>query len=163
MSHRTLWLAGAILLSASPAKADIVATVISERGLPYELSPSNYSNSPSNYDNSASNYDNSVSNYDNSPSNYDNSPSEYENGANGRRRVLTANGDILGYYVFSKKGVLNFYSGSKRERVFYIPSGGQTQSVFMSEGSAWCGSVGTVDGKTVLGLTRNCMLQMMMD
>lgn len=161
MISKLIVLAGAAVLVAEPAHADIVAVVISERGLQYELGPSNYDNSPSNYDNSASNYDNSASNYDNSPSNYDNASSNYDNGPSGRRRVLTEDGRVIGHYVFSKKGVLNFYSG--RRRAFYMPSGGHTQSVFQSESSAWCGSVGNIDGRTVLGLTRNCMLQLMMD
>jgi hypothetical protein len=161
----TFFRLGAILvtaiLTAGPAQADILAVVISEQGLQYDVSPSNYDNSPSNYDNSSSNYDNSASNYDNSVSNYDNSASNYDNGPSGKRSVVTEDGKRVGYYVFSKKGVLNFYHAGKR--IFYMPGGGKTQSVFGSDGSMWCGTLGKMNGNLVLGLTRNCMLQMLMD
>lgn len=151
----------AFLALSTSAKADFIVIPIQASGLPYALSPSNYDNSPSNYDNSSSNYDNSSSNYDNSPSNYENSSSKYENGPAGRRRLLTSNGDYLGYFVFSKKGVLNLYSRSGR--VAYMPSGGKTQSFFLSEGSGWCGTIGNANGQTVIGMTQSCLLQFMAD
>jgi hypothetical protein len=150
---------GIAMVTAAPAQADILAVVIAETGLPYSLSSSNYDNSPSNYSNSSSNYDNSASNYDNSASNYDNSLSAQRESA----AVFTEEGQRIGYYVFSKKGVLNFYNVSGHRRVFYMPATGRTQSVFLSEGSAWCGTLGQINGKLTLGLTRNCMLQLLMD
>lgn len=139
--------------------ADVMAIVIAENGLPYDLSPSNYDNSSSNYENSSSNYDNSISNYDNSPSNYDNSPSNYENTINGSRRIISENQDFLGYYVFGSKGIINFYS-TNGERVGYLPGGGHTQSIFSEEG--WCGTMGDFQGQTVAGFTQSCFYKLLL-
>lgn len=150
-----------LLTISTSARADFLVIPVRASTLPYDLSPDNYDNSPSNYDNSSSNYDNSSSNYDNSSSNYDNSRSNYDNGPSGKRRLVSENGEYIGYYVFSKKGVLNLYARSKR--VAYMPSGGNTQSFFLSEGSGWCGTIGNMNGKTVIGMTSNCLLQFMAD
>lgn len=144
-----------------PAQADILAIVISEDDLPYAMKSSNYDNSPSNYDNSSSNYDNAETTYDNAATTYENSSTTYENSASGKRNIYTQDGRRIGYYVFSDNGVLNFYNNSGR--VFYMPSGGHTQSVFYTKGEEWCGTLGEMDGKTVLGVTRNCMLRMLME
>jgi len=154
-------LAGISLLLGSPAVADLRVIRISKDGLPYDISPNNYTNSPSNYDNSSSNYDNSSSNYDNSPSNYDNSSSNYDNRLSGDRKLLGPSGRPIGYYVFSKKGVLNFYNRSGR--LAYMPSGGKTQSIFASSGSEWCGTIGQIDGEAVVGMTPSCLLRFMID
>jgi hypothetical protein len=146
---------------ASPAHADIQVIIIDKSTLPYSLNPSNFENSPSNFDNSSSNFENSVSNFENTPSNYENSKSNYENTSSGNRNVLMSDGRRIGYYVWSKNGVLNFYNDSGR--VFFLPSGGHTQSVFASEGQEWCGTLGEMNGQTVLGITRNCLLRMMME
>jgi len=37
----------------------------------------------------------------------------------------------------------------------YVPAGGHTQSVFHSSRSQWCGTLGVMSGKTVIGLTRS--------
>ncbi len=151
----------ALLAVTTPAKANFVVVPIQASGLAYDLSPNNYDNSPSNYENSSSNYNNSASNYDKSPMNYDNSATNYDNGPSGKRRLLLENGRHIGYYNFSKKGVLNLYSQSGR--VAYMPSGGKTQSFFLSEGSGWCGTIGNANGQTVIGMTQSCLLQFMSD
>jgi hypothetical protein len=152
----------AALFASYSAKADVLAIVIDERGLPSDLSPANYYNSPDNYDNSSANYANAVANYENSPANYDNSPANYDNSASGgKRRLVTQDGKIIGYYVPSKSGVLNFYN--KSGRVAYMPAGGRTSSLFSSESSAWCGTFGTSNGKTAIGLTKACLLRFLID
>lgn len=150
-----------VLAWTAPASADMLVIQIKDAGLPYDISPSNYDNSPSNYTNSPSNYDNSVSNYDNSPSNYDNSPSNYDNGIQGKRRLYLANKTMIGYYVFEKSGVVNFYN--KKGRVAFMPAGGKTQSLIASEGKDWCGTLGTQNAQTVVGLTTACLVRFLAD
>lgn len=146
---------------ASPSLADIRVILIDRNDAPYSLGPTNYDNSPANYDNSATNYDNSATNYDNSRTNYDNSSTNYDNGPSSDRSVIGPSGVRVGYYVFSDKGVLNFYNS--RDRVAFMPSGGHTQSVFASTGNTWCGTIANINGEPVLALTRNCYLQFIMD
>lgn len=160
MKH-AIFVCAALLGYSVPAQADILAIVISEEGLPYGLKSSNYDNSPSNYNNSSTNYENAETTYDNAATTYKNSSTTYNNTASGRHGVYTQDGRRIGYYVFSDKGVMNFYNNSGR--VFYMPSGGHTQSVFYTKGREWCGTLGQMDEKTVLGLTRNCMLRMLME
>lgn len=150
-----------VLVLPVAAQADIKVTVISEADLTFELSPSNFQNSPANFENSASNVQNSSSNFQNSPANFENSPSNDKNNMSGRNNILDQNGNRIGYYVFSRSGVLNFYN--EKGRVFYIPSGGNTQSVFQSEGSVWCGTISQSGGQPVLGLTRSCLLRLSLD
>lgn len=155
---RALVSALAISGLATPALADIRVIIVAANEAPYALGPTNYENSPTNYANSATNYENSVTNYDNSPTNYENSATNYENSS---RRILGPSGDAVGHYVFSSKGVLNFYSGSGR--VAYMPGGGHTQSVFASSGNAWCGSVAENDGELVLAMTRSCYMRFLLN
>ncbi|WP_209837516.1 hypothetical protein, partial [Rubellimicrobium aerolatum] len=142
-----------IIISSQLAYADILAVIVDESRLPYDLSPSKYENSPSKYENSASKYENSESKYSNSPSKYENSASKYENGPNGERRVYTNDGRVLGYYVFSEDGILNFFSYESR-RVAYLPAGGHTQSIFSNTG--WCGIIVEDQNQLVLGLSQEC-------
>ncbi len=151
-----------IFFYSANARADILVFAIDKDGLSYDLSPNNYDNSPSNYDNSSSNYDNSESNYDNSTSNYDNSKSNYDNSNAGNRRlVLKKDNKFLGYYVYSKGGVLNFFN--KTGRVAYMPNGGHTRSIFSSSGNEWCGTLGEYNGEIVLGVTQNCLIRFLVD
>ncbi|MBM6595953.1 hypothetical protein [Microvirga pudoricolor] len=146
-------LASLWFLHPGTGHADILAVIIDAAGLPYDLSPNKYDNSPDKYDNSSDKYDNSVDKYDNSPSKYDNSPAKYDNGINGKRRVISQDNKMLGYYVFSPGGVLNFYNMSGK-RIAYMPAGGRTQSIFTEK--AWCGTMGNRSGAVVLGLTKPC-------
>lgn len=142
------------------ANADIIMIVIDEKLLPYNLSPDSYDNSSSKYDNSSSKYENSSDNYDNSSSNYDNSPSKYDNGIGGDRRIISENNKFIGYYVYNDKGILNFYNTSGA-RVAFMPAGGQTTSVFMDD--AWCGTLGTKDGDTVIGVSIKCYYKFILE
>ena len=132
--------------------------VIDENSLPYDLNSSKYENSPSKYENSASKYENSESKYENSPSKYENSPSKYEN-SNGKNRLLTAEGNWVGYAVYADGGILNIFNSSGT-RLGYVPAGGHTQSIFRSSQSQWCGTLGVISGKPVVGLTRSCYFQL---
>lgn len=143
------------------AAADILAFLINPDSLSYNLRPDNYANSPNNYANSSTNYENSERNYANSPSNYANSDGNYANGINGDNRIISEDNLFLGYYVFSENGVMNLYSASGN-RIAYLPSSGQTQSLFFSQGG-WCGTLGESQGNTVLGLTRNCLSRFELD
>jgi len=142
------------------ARADMTAIIIDENGLPFDLSPSNYTNSPANYDNSPENYDNSDANYDNSPANYNNSPANYENGINGKQRIISEDNEFLGYYVFTSNNRMNLFDASGN-RIGYIPGGGHTNSVFSESG--WCGTLGENNGQTVLGFTKDCYRQFFLD
>ena len=149
-------LLASVLLLPSVSKADILTIIIDPSSLPYDLGPSKYDNSPINYDNSPINYDNSPINYDNSPNNYDNSPSNYDNRIGGDRNIVTEDGKVIGYYVFGRGGMINFFNYNSR-RVAYLPSGGHTRSVFTQEG--WCGTLGESRGELALGITQSCYLE----
>lgn len=142
------------------ANADIFMIIIDEKILPYNLSPDNYDNSPSKYDNSSSKYENSSDNYENSASKYENSPAKFENGISGNRRIISAENEFIGYYVYNDKGILNFYNTSGA-RVAFMPAGGQTTSVFMDD--AWCGTLGTKDGNTVIGVSIKCYYKFILE
>ena len=150
-----------LFCSTQSAFAEMMVILVNQNSMSYELGPTNYTNSPTNYANSATNYDNSVSNYDNSPSNYDNSPSKYEN-SNGKNRLYNQNGEVVGYAVYSRRGVLNIFSVSGT-RLGYIPSGNDTQSIFGSEGSTWCGTQGMLNSTIVIGLTKSCYYRLLSD
>ena len=139
--------------------AEIMVIQVNPNSLPYELSPSNYNNAPLNYDNSFLNYDNSVTNYDNSPSNYDNSPSNYENSF-GINRLYNQERVIVGYAVYSSIGTLNIFSVSGR-RLGYVPATNNTQSIFASETSIWCGTLGILNGSTVIALSQSCYYKLL--
>ena len=158
---RNLFFALVLFLFCTPfsVSAEMMVIQINPNSLSYELSPSNYNNSPSNYDNSPSNYDNSVTNYDNSPSNYDNSPSNYENSL-GRNRLYNQERVIVGYAVYSPIGTLNVFSVSGR-RLGYVPATNNTQSIFASENSIWCGTLGILNGKTVIALSQSCYYRLL--
>ena len=141
------------------ATAQMQVILIDENSLPYDLSPSKYDNSDSKYDNSSSKYDNSESKYDNSSSKYDNSPSKYDN-SNGKNRLITTDGNWAGYAVYSNSGLLNIFNTSGT-RLGYVPSGGHTQSIFHSTRSQWCGTLGIISGKPVVGLKRNCYFELL--
>lgn len=149
----------AFFAGSSPAYADFLVIPIDQSSMPYELSPDRYDNSPQKYDNSSEKYENSASNYDNSPDKYENSSSKYENGPSGDNRLLLKDGKYIGYYNFSKKGVLNLYG--RKTRIAFMPSGGTTQSLFLSEGNAWCGTIGRADGEAVIGITPKCLLRLL--
>ncbi|MGP4690629.1 hypothetical protein [Agrobacterium cavarae] len=144
-----------------PALADFLVIPIETASVPYALSPNNYANSPANYENSSANYENSDANYSNSEANYKNSAANYENSLSGKRRLIASDNTMIGYYVFSDNGVLNFYNA--KGRIAYMPSGGETQSLFLAQGGGWCGTLGTANGKTVVGMTQRCLLQFIAD
>lgn len=141
------------------ANAQMQVIVIDENSLQYDLSSSKYENSASKYDNSSSKYDNSESKYDNSPSKYDNSSSKYDN-SNGKNRLITSDGSWAGYAVYADNGLLNIFN-STGARFGYVPGGGHTQSVFHSSRSQWCGTLGVMSGKPVVGLTRSCYFELL--
>jgi hypothetical protein len=136
------------------AVADILAILIDPNSLPFDLSQNNFANSPGNFANSDGNFANSEGNFANSPGNFANSDGNYANGMNGENRIISEDNQFLGYYVFSDSGVMNLYSANGN-RIAYMPSGGHTQSLFFNQGG-WCGTIGESNGKTVLGLARNC-------
>ncbi len=135
--------------------ADIKIILIDDSGLPYSLSPSKYSNSPSKYSNSPSKYSNSESKYSNSPSKYSNSPSKYSNGPSGKNRLLADNNRYVGYYVFTDDDIINFFN-SDGERIAFNPNLDETESLFHSSKSKWCGTFGSNGGERVLGLVASC-------
>lgn len=135
------------------AMADLEVVLINKSDLPYSLSPSNYSNSSSNYDNSISNYDNSKSNYANSKTNYDNSSSNFNNGKSGDKRLLLKKDGsyyYIGYYVWTDKGRINFFSASG-DRIFYSPP--KTDAIFDGEKGEFAGAMATLNDKNVLAVT----------
>jgi hypothetical protein len=144
-----------------PVFAQTRLIIIDQSALPYDLGPTKFENSPTRYENSSTNYDNSSTNYDNSPTKYENSASNYEN-SNGKNRLITQAGQQVGYTVYSPTGVLNIFTKSGR-RFGYVPKGNQTVSIFQSDGSNWCGSLGISQGVFVMGLTRNCFYRLLSD
>lgn len=147
-------------LSSSASYADILAVVINPRDLPFNLSPDKFDNSPDKFDNSSDKFDNSPDKFGNSPDNFDNSPDNFENRVGGGRNVLLDGGEVIGYYVFSDDGVLNFYNYDSR-RVAYLPAGDHTQSVFLEDG--WCGTLARIQGRVTLGLTQSCLYRFLLD
>jgi hypothetical protein len=133
-----------------PIKADMQLFVINRNSLNFDLGPMNYNNSHMNYNNSHINYDNSHLNYDNSYMNLN-------NGINGNKRLISTDNFYLGYYVFGKKGVTNFFSKNGK-RIAYNPGGGHTSSIFFSEGG-WCGTIAQQNRRLVLGVTKQCYLR----
>ncbi len=100
-------------------------------------------------------------NYQNSSENYSNSPANYENSSSGKRRLITSDKVVIGYYVFAEHGVINFYNSGGR--VAYMPGSGKTQSIFLSNGSGWCATIGSLNGKSVIGMTEGCILRFVAD
>lgn len=163
MKNRTSFVVAivACLGFGEQSKADILAIQIDPDSLPYDLSPNTYDNRATTYENRSTTYENRETTYENRGSTYENRPSTYGNGKNGDRRVVSEDREYLGYYVFSENGVVNFFSESG-DRVAYMPAGGHTQSVFLSDGG-WCGTIGKQGRSRVLGLSRNCMLRFLLD
>ena len=135
--------------------ADYKIILIDTSGLPYPLSPSNYSNSPSKYSNSPSKYSNSESKYSNSPSKYSNSSSKYSNGSSGKNRLLAENNKYVGYYVFTDDDTINFFN-SDGKRIAFNPNLDETQSLFHSTKSKWCGTFGSFGSERAIGLVASC-------
>jgi hypothetical protein len=144
------------LVSSSAHAADLPVVAVSELGLPFTLSPSNFNNSSSNFNNSLSNFNNSSSNFANSESNFDNSASNFKNGPTGDRRLLYKNGDgtsmFVGYYVVADNGTTNFFSPSGT-RVFFDPKNGL--GVFDAKDGNFCGVLTRVKGVFSLALTES--------
>ena len=148
--HRTFNTVYIIFLFSQVIRADMIVSYANESELPYNLSSSNYPNSPSKYSNSASNYSNSSLNYLNSSARYENSFLNYKNGRNGDRRLLREESGTyhyIGYYVRNDDGLINFFS-SKGDRLFYSPPG--TGAIFHSEKGDYCGTLATLNDKSVL-------------
>ena len=138
--------------------AEMIVIQVNLNSLSYELSPTNYNNSPSNYDNSFLNYNNSLTNYDNSPSNYNNSPSNYENSLGGNRLYNPRTSNcwlrcLLSNWYF--KYLLNVWEALRN----FVPATNYTQSIFASENSIWCGTLGILNGRTVIALSQFLLLQ----
>ena len=148
-----------LLIFPLNVSAEMMVVLINPNSLSYELGPSNYNNSPLNYENSYLNYDNSINNYDNSSSNYNNMPSNYENSF-GINRLYDQNNMIVGYSVYSPIGTLNIFSVSGK-RLGYVPASYNTQSIFSSEDSIWCGTLGIINGINVVGLTQSCYYRLL--
>ena len=121
--------------------ADYKIILVDKSGLPYSLSPSKYSNSPSKYSNS--------------PSKYSNSSSKYSNGSSGKNRLLAENNKYVGYYVFTDDGIINFFN-SDGKRIAFNPNLDETQSLFHSTKSKWCGTFGSFGSERVIGLVASC-------
>lgn len=152
-----------VLSIVAPATvfADLKVIVAKESDLPFELSPSKFSNSPSKFSNSASKFSNSPSKFSNSPSKFDNSSSKFDNGKNGKRRLLLEKEGsyfYIGYYVWGEVGLINFFS-SNGKRMFYSPS--ETDALFGGEDGEFCGTLATLKGEKVLVLTEKGQLAFM--
>ena len=152
-----------VLLIAAPvsAFADLKVIIARESDLPFELSPSKFSNSPSKFSNSISKFSNSPSKFSNLPSKFNNSPSKFDNGRSGNRRLLLEQGGsyfYIGYYVWGDEGLINFFS-SKGKRLFYSPS--ETDALFGGEDGEFCGTLATLREQKVLVLTEKGQLAFM--
>ena len=152
-----------VLLIAAPisAFANLKVIIARESDLPFELSPSKFSNSPSKFSNSISKFSNSPSKFSNSPSKFDNSPSKFDNGSSGNRRLLLEQGGsyfYIGYYVWGDEGLINFFS-SKGKRLFYSPP--ETDALFNGEDGEFCGTLATLKNEKVLVLTEKGQLAFM--
>ncbi len=152
-----------VSLIAAPVSvfADLKVIIAKEWELPFELSPSKFSNSPSKFSNSVSKFSNSPSKFSNSPSKFDNSPSKFDNGKSGNRRLLLGQGGsyfYIGYYVWGDDGLINVFS-SEGKRLFYSPS--ETDALFGGEDGEFCGTLATFRGEKVLVLTEKGQLAFM--
>jgi hypothetical protein len=147
-----------LFIYQSIANAQMQVIVIDENSLSYDLNSSKYENSSSKYENSSSKYENSESKYENSSAKYENSPAKYEN-SSGKNRLITSEGAWVGYAVYTDYGLLNIFN-STGVRFGYVPAGGHTQSIFLSSQSQWCGTLGVISGRPVVGLTRSCYFQL---
>lgn len=152
-----------VLLVSAPITvfADLKVITAKESDLPFQLSPSKFSNSTSKFSNSVSKFSNSPSKFSNSPSKFDNSPSKFENGKSGNRRLLLEQeGDYfyIGYYVWGDDGLMNFFS-SNGTRMFYSPS--DTDALFGGENGEFCGTLATLKSEKVLVLTEKGQLAFM--
>lgn len=144
----------ALTLMALPSAgvADAPLIILDRTQLPFDLGPGHPANSPSRTENSPNAAANSSSNPGNASSTWQNRPS---NPANEQRLIITADGNVLGYYATSSGGVLNLFDVNGR-RVAFRPARG-TRSLFTTRGE-WCG---TVDGGSsfVLAVTQSCASQ----
>jgi len=152
-----------LLLITAPVSvfADLKVIIAKESELPFEISPSKFSNSPIKFSNSVSKLSNSISKFSNSPLKFDNSPSKFDNGKSGNRRLLLEQAGsyfYIGYYVWGDDGLINFFS-SKGKRLFYSPS--ETDALFGSEDGKFCGTLATLRGGKVLVLTEKGQLAFM--
>ena len=151
-----------LLIAASvSAFADLKVIIARESDLPFELSPSKFSNSPSKFSNSISKFSNSTSKFSNSSSKFNNSPSKFDNGRSGNRRLLLEQGGsyfYIGYYVWGDEGLINFFY-SKGKRLFYSPS--ETDALFGGEDGKFCGTLATFRDQNVLVLTEKGQLAFM--
>ena len=139
---RNLFFTLVLFLFCTPfsVSAEMMVIQINPNSLSYELSPTNYNNSPSNYNNSPSNYENSL----------------------GRNRLYNQERVIVGYAVYSPIGTLNIFSTSGR-RLGYVPATNNTQSIFASENSIWCGTLGILNERTVIALSQSCYYRLLSD
>ena len=137
---RNLFFTLALFIFCIPfsVSAEMMVIQVNANSLSYELSPTNYNNSPSNYNNSPSNYENSL----------------------GRNRLYNQERVIVGYAVYSPIGTLNIFSTSGR-RLGYVPATNYTQSIFASENSIWCGTLGILNGRTVIALSQSCYYRLL--
>ncbi len=141
------------LLMSQFSVADLTVVVVDPSSLPYDLGPSNIDNQASSLRNNESGFGNGASSFGNQASSFDNRRSNYANGPEGSRRLLTEDDLYVGYYVTRSNGHINYFYASGT-RFGFTPSGGHTDSIF--SGGSWCGTIGQVDGLSVLGLTRPC-------
>ncbi len=148
------------LLIAVPvsAFADLKVVLAKASDLPFELSPSKFTNSPSKFSNSVSKFSNSPSKFSNSPSKFDNSSSKFDNGRSGNRRLLLEQDgsySYIGYYVWGDDSLINFFS-SNGKRLFYSPS--ETDALFGGEDGEFSGTLATLKEEKVLVLTEKGQL-----
>ncbi|MCF3973568.1 hypothetical protein [Paracoccus salsus] len=137
-------------LSGAPAAADAPLIILDQTQLPFDLGPGHPDNSPARQSNSPNAPWNSAGNTANARSTWQNRPA---NPDNENRLIMTADGNVLGYYATNAGGVLNLFDLNGR-RVAYRPARG-TRSLFTTAGQ-WCG---TVDGGArafVLAVTKSC-------
>ena len=145
------------ILMSNFAVAELKVVVINTSSLPYDLKPSYYLNKPSYYLNKESYYLNKSSYYLNKSSYYQNKRSHYQNKETGSNRLLSEDGVYVGYFVKRDDGHVNYFYASG-SRFGFTPTGGHTDSIF-SDGS-WCGTIGQIDGVSVVGLERSCYEQL---
>ena len=135
--------------------ADIKIILIDESELPFSLSPNRFTNSPNRFTNSPTRFSNSESRFTNSPTRFSNTPNKFSNGPSGTNRLLADGDRYVGYYVPTDDDITNFFS-SDGERIAFNPSLEETQSLFHSSETEWCGTFLSEDGKRVLGLVASC-------
>ena len=147
---RALFAAVALFLAAAMAQADAPLIVLDQTRLPFDLGPGHPANNPASPANSPNAAWNSSGNTANAGTTWQNRPGNPDNEG---RLIITADGNVLGYYAANPGGVLNLFDVNGR-RIAYRPASG-TRSLFTVTGQ-WCGTVDGGRADFVLAVTPAC-------